>query len=268
MSISYLFIIIFLFISANTTNHISYKYVVVTGASSSHELSIIQFLYYCLLYNKYINILIWDLGFTKKFRETLKSIIIINKNIELMYLNFSLYPSYFNIKINKGEYAWKPLIISLSYNKMRRTILWLDSGCIVLRSLESVFHDIEKYSCWSIYSCSNISTWTHFGMINYFNISTDITKKKNCAGGLVGFKWNSQLSITILNEWVRCAYHKECISPKGSNRSNDRQDQSALSILIYKYNVFDSCPNNIYYIRTNCDLSNITKANELIKYLK
>lgn len=267
MIVKYLYVIILFIIFVNINSRVSYKYIIVTGASSNHELSIIQFVYYCLLNNKYIYILIWNLGFTKKFLKVLNSITYKNSNIEILYLNFSLYPSYFNIKRNKGEYAWKPLIISLSYYKMRRTILWLDAGCVVLKSLENVFYDIEKYNCWSIYSCGNISAWTHYGMIEYFNITTEITKRKTCAGGLVGFKWNSHLSVKVLKEWVSCAYHKDCISPKGSDRRNHRQDQSALSILLYKYNVFDACPNNIYNIRTNCDLYNHTRAKELINYL-
>lgn len=248
--------------------NIVYKYIVVTGASSNHELSIIQFIYYCLLNNKQIYILIWDLGFSEKFIKLLSNMTKTKRNIELMYFNFSLYPSYFNIKKNKGEYAWKPLIISLSYYRMKKTILWLDSGCIVLKSLKKVFYYIEKYNSWSIYSCGNISTWTHIGMIKYFNVSTNIIKRKTCAGGLVGFKWNSQISARILNEWVSCAMHKECISPNGSNRINHRQDQSALSILLYKYNVFDACPNNKYNIRTNCDIFNTSKAYSLLQQIQ
>lgn len=219
------------------------------------------------MYNKNIYILIWDLGFSKNFLNILRRISKIKNNIEILYFNFSLYPSYININRNKGEYAWKPLIISQSYYRMRRSILWLDAGCIVLHSLKNVFYDIEKYHSWSIYSCCNISTWTHIGMIKYFNVSTNITKRKNCAGGLVGFKWNSYLSINILKEWVSCAMHKECIAPYGSNRKNHRQDQSALSILLYKYNVFDICPYNTYHIRTNCDIFNYTKAFSFIKYI-
>lgn len=190
---------------------------------------------------------------------------LINKHISYKYFNYSLYPSYFKINKNKGEYAWKPIIIRTTYYMMRRTILWMDAGCIITNKLDKVFYDINKYQCWSIYSCGNISSWTHSGMIKYLNVSKSMLHKKVCAGGLVGFKWNSLLSTIILKEWVSCAYHKECIAPKGSNRKNHRQDQSALTILLYKYNVFEICPYNTYNIYTHKDLLNATVASFFYK---
>lgn len=263
-SINVLYIYLFI-------NNSIIEYTLITGASSSHELSIYQFIYYYLLYNKNISLVIWDLGFTNMFVTSLKKILKHNRHILYKKFNYSLYPSYFKINKNKGEYAWKPIIINITYYLVKNTILWLDAGCIAEQTLSKVFYDINKYQCWSIYSCGNISTWTHIGMIKYFNISTNILKKKTCAGGLVGFKWNSRISKIVLNEWVECALHKECIAPVGSNRINHRQDQSALSILLYKYEIFNICPYNIYNIKTNKDLHNKTIAlilfNRIISYL-
>lgn len=247
--------------------NIPQKNIIVTGASESHELSIIQFIYYCMKNNNNIIIVVWDLGFSKIFKRKFSYILSKRNNIIYMKFNYTLYPSYFYINNNKGQYAWKPIIINITYHIMKRTILWLDSGCIVTKKLYKVFTDINKYHCWSIYSSGNISIWTHKGMIKYFNISTNITSKRICSGGVVGFKWNSKKSRVILDQWVSCAYDKNCIAPNGSSRVNHRQDQSALSILLYKYNVFANCPFNIYNIRTHKDLHNKTVATIMIKQL-
>lgn len=249
------------------TTKILNKEIIVTAASSSHELSLIQFLYNCFKSDKNIIIVVWDLGFSRMFKKKFSYILKKSNNIIYRKFNYSLYPTYFNINKRKGEYAWKPIIINITYYMMQRTILWLDSGCVITNKLNKVFHDIRKYHCWSIYSCGNISRWTHIGMIKYYNITTNITTRRTCNGALVGFKWNSNISKTILNEWVDCALTKECIAPNGSNRINHRQDQSALSILLYKYNIFSNCPFNIYNIRTHRDLQNITTANIMMKLI-
>lgn len=264
---NFLILLTFILIVIYHNNLLIVKYVLVTGASSSHELSLIQFLYFTILYNSNIKIVVWDLGFSNGFKKLLSKIYKKNRNIIYQWFNFSQYPKYFDINKNKGEYAWKSIIINISFYRMKQTLLWLDAGCIVLKSLNRVYLDIEKYHVWSIFSCGNISRWTHISTIKYFNASNKVAGKKTCSGGLVGFKWNSKVSHKLLKEWVDCSFHRECIAPNGSNRMNHRQDQSALSILIYKYNLFERCPYNTYNIRTNRDINNYSKIVKLIKLL-
>lgn len=265
--VGYLFSILILIISYNTFHKYYYNnFAVVTGASSNHELSLIQFIYHCFANNEKNNIIliVWDLGFSYNFSKLFHSIIKHNHNIIYKKFNYSQYPPYFNINKNKGEYAWKAIIINITFYMMKTTLLWLDSGCVIEKSLYKVFYDINKYQCWSVYSCGNISTWTHIGMIKYYNISSDITKRRTCNGALVGFKWNSKKSKETLNEWVKCSINRECIAPNGSNRKNHRQDQSALSILLYKNGIFKNCPFNTYNIRTHRDIKNYTIVNKIL----
>jgi len=71
-------------------------------------------------------------------------------------------------------------------------------------------------------------------MIDYFKIQEGTLEKfpSNCNGAIVGFMKNSEASKTIATRWKDCAMHQECIAPRGSNRSNHRQDQAALTLLV------------------------------------
>lgn len=230
--------------------------IIVTGSSSNHELSLIQFIYYCKKEINNINIVIWNLGFSSNFLKMIDLIIQKYRNIVIKNFNFTEYPLYFNINNNRGEFAWKPVIINITYFMYKKNILWLDSGCTISNNLKKVFFDINKYNCWSIFSSGTIEKWTHKGMLIYYNISNKFLKKKVCSGGVVGFKWNSKIAKKVLNEWAKCALVKECIAPFGSNNTNHRQDQSSLSLLLYKYNIFQNCPTNVYSIKTHQDLKN------------
>lgn len=267
MSFSILiFFILFIFFLKYYDN--TKQYIIVTGASANHELSLIQFIYHCFNNNKKnIIIVVWDLGFSKVFLNKFKYILKRYNNIIYKIFNYTHYPSYFDINRRKGEYAWKPIIINITFYMMKRTLLWLDSGCIVNDSLYKVFHEINHYQCLSIFSSGTIKKWTHIGMIEYYNISNNIVQKRTCNGALVGFKWNSKISKIILNEWVECALIRTCIAPKGSNRKNHRQDQSALSILLYKNNIFENCPINRYSIIIHRDTKNVSLVKMMLKIL-
>lgn len=253
--ILFIFSFSYFFLNSNYIT-ISHKNIIVTGASSNHGLSLLQFIYYCFANNDNVFLIVWDLGLYKTYQKLLFSILKYNKNILYRKFNYNNYPLYFNINENKGEYAWKPIIINITFHMVKKTILWLDSGCIITCKLNDIFNTINKYHCWSTNTHSNIKRWTHIGMIKYYNISKNILYKRVCNGAIVGFKWNSNISTAILHEWAECALIKQCIAPNGSSRRNHRQDQSSLSILIYKYNIFENCPNNSLSILVHKDLNN------------
>ena len=60
-------------------------------------------------------------------------------------------------------------------------------------------------------------------------------------GAIVGLQTCSRL----LWEWAQCASIKACIAPPGSSRGNHRQDQSALTLLLYRVLGIRSMPRNV-----------------------
>ena len=74
------------------------------------------------------------------------------------------------------------------------------------------------------------------------NSNLKILNKRNLASGMVGFNSNNEKSLEILNEWFEKAQLEDFIAPKGSNRSNHRQDQSLLTLICYKQNIVRKIP--------------------------
>ena len=83
----------------------------ITACSQNHSKSMIQFLY--SLHNNSGQIFkcyVYDLGdLTNEYKQNLLNVF---PNIVLKIFDYSKYPSYFNIQIKAGEYAWKPNIIN------------------------------------------------------------------------------------------------------------------------------------------------------------
>ena len=109
----------------------------------------------------------------------------------------------------------------------------------------------------------NIIRTTHDGMLQYLNI-TQSREELDAFGlveGGVWAMWVNDLTVSkILEPWVDCALHKECIAPEGARlfcwavKRNDakgawrgchRYDQSALNMILareFGVNVWDSFP--------------------------
>ncbi|APZ46774.1 hypothetical protein BW723_10980 [Polaribacter reichenbachii] len=211
--------------------------VIVTGSDSSHFKSLYQLLVSLNRYEKNTKVLIYDLGITAQESEILKNDF---SNFELRKFDYSKYPSYFNIKINAGEYAWKPVIINDVLNEFKTSVCWLDGGNKVTKPLTLLRKVIEFYGFYSPFSKGKISDWTHPKSLEYLDVlnNKNLLKQKNLNGACVSVDYNNIKARQVIKNWSDSAKTKDCIAPQGSNRQNHRQDQAILSVLIYKH-MFD-----------------------------
>lgn len=247
-----------------------YSKVLVSGSSENHGNLLILMLYNVIKLNNKLCFVIWDLGLSKKQRKKLFNLKenaeqAKNRNIYVFYHLFiySKYPSYFNININAGNYAWKPVIIHDTYKLYKTTLFWLDAGCYVNGSLDSIYGYIERMKIWSISAGHSIKRFAYDSVLKLFNVSERIKELTMCAAGVVGFLYPSHFSQYILEMWRKCALQIDCIAPKGSNRKNHRQDQTALSIILYKNGYKYKC---IKYNNLNFSLQFDGKINKFKKF--
>ena len=123
-------------------------------------------------------------------------------------------------------------------------ILWMDAGNAVTskEGLDTVEAQLQKEGFVSGTSSGSIEKYTHAGMFAHYGMDKEEMKANDkrvtvgrglmCNGALVGFKKDTPAYKKIFVPWVDCAWTKQCIAPKGSDRTNHRQDQSALSLLV------------------------------------
>jgi hypothetical protein len=213
------------------------KYIV-SGASSNHYKSLLQFINSVYYNEPDCHLIIYDLGLTNeeniKVKESLSRF---SKN-ELHIFDYSKYPSYYNIHINAGEYAWKSAIIyEVSETHPPGLILWCDSGNILQSPQNMLWFKLENRLIGSTTTDGNIKKWTHPLCLQYFNIkeNDEILFKENKNGAIIAFNNTNQIIKDFIKEWYTCCSTKECIAPEGSSRQNHRQDQAVFTILYYKY---------------------------------
>jgi hypothetical protein len=211
---------------------------IVTGASQNHSKSLKQFLgtiknikvsYQCYVY---------DLGLEKETFEDLKKIY---PDFIYRTFDYSKYPDYFNIKINAGEYAWKPVIIEEVCKEVKTGILlWSDSGNKIVSNLVNLYKVILNQGIYSGTSEGFIPWLMYPKTLDYIQEKYSIEKdffigKTNKNAAYLGFNLDSEEVQSFIHRFSDCAQHKECIAPEGSHRMNHRQDQAVFTAL---YHIF------------------------------
>ena len=206
------------------------KLTIISGASSNHFLCLKNLLRSLILSKVEASTIVYDLGLTQEEAQIIQS-----QCKDFRKFVFSRYPSYVDIEINRGEYAWKPIIVSEVMAEHDGLILWLDAGDLVFGNLEQVKRILQEYGFYSPVSSSIIKQWTHPAMLRYLDVKSELLSRRNRNGAIVGINPAYPGIKDLILRWRDFALIKECIAPEGSDRTNHRQDQALLSVLVSQF---------------------------------
>jgi hypothetical protein len=215
--------------------------IVVTAASSNHAGA----LRYLLDSLRALDARVewYDLGLTSAEREAMP------RWDRCFYhrFDYDAYPPHMNVRVNAGEYAWKPAIVVDVIDRLRASgaaddVVWADAG--------SYFHTLAPLAerlrasdgLYLRASSGTMQQWTHPGTFAYLETNPIVyASKPNADATLVGFATGHESSSIrervyqdVIAPWKACAMEKACIAPAGSSRKNHRQDQAVLSLLVHR----------------------------------
>ena len=210
---------------------------IVTGADSTHFRSLLQLINSLQVIEKgNFRITVYDLGCTDSEINIFKSL---HPDIILKKFDYDQYPPHFNIKIDCGNYAWKPAIIHHEYNLLPAGafFLWLDAGCFIRKPLYLIRSAIYLYGLYCPDSGTKIKDLTHRFTIEEMNLDNR-GQLKMLAATIIGLRSGKNKNDVLIDSWFKAAKDKDIIAPLGSSKANHRYDQSLLSLLYYEiYNV-------------------------------
>lgn len=175
--------------------------------------------------------IVYDLGLTPGQKRQLKERF---PDVALESFEFQSYPDYFAMGKDKGQYAWKPVIIYRTLVKYQGLLIWCDAANALLAPLDGIRRILQSEGIYSPRSMGTVAEWTHPGTCRYMHVPDDFFPLGNRNAALVGFNANIAFALNLAREWHDLAQIKDCIAPDGSSRSNHRQDQTVLTILYYR----------------------------------
>ncbi|KAI8335070.1 hypothetical protein BC941DRAFT_454051 [Chlamydoabsidia padenii] len=230
-------------ISNNKTNTTTKQrpYTFVTAASSNHFCALEAMLYILRQLKTQVDptsfprLVVYNLGLTPDQDKILSNLHDHDFFDDLITFNYSDYPDFWDVRINRGEYAWKPGAVKQVQENYGGIIVWLDTGDVPnTHFIETMPDYIRRHGFWSPRSTGFMGAkFNHIGLFRYFHTSRrEYAMMENCNGAALGFDADNQMVVDqLITPWYECALNKNCIAPKGSSRRNHRQDQTAISFL-------------------------------------
>jgi hypothetical protein len=209
---------------------------IITGASENHARSLRQFLQSVRDGVHTGPLIVYDLGLDV---QTRRKLVEDYPEAHIKTFDYSKYPAYFDIRVDAGQYAWKPVILwEETHVATTDLMLWCDAGNRIVGTLDAVSSQIAKDGLYSPISLGDsVSTWTHPGMFSYMKVPTTdpVRSLPPRNGAVLGFDIRQSRVRDLLHTFSNLAQIKACIAPEGSNRSNHRQDQALFTLLYYRY---------------------------------
>ena len=225
--------------------------IVIAGAVSSNHLEEMKDMIASVQhFYPSLHIVIYNLGLTSVEIETLESYC----NVHVRQFNFSKYPDF----VRDLQFcAWKPLLVH-ELSKEFDFIFYHDASIRLMKPVIDIVLPLMKEFPFVpgsavIKKSAAIIGMTHDGMLQYLNITQSREELDNNFGlvqaGVWGM-WINDLTVSkILEPWVDCALHKECLAPEGAiydckghdrgatggrYRGCHRYDQSALNMILVR----------------------------------
>ena len=215
------------------------KLAIVSASDSTHFKSLIQFIKSVQYYENGSRTVIYDLGMTKEETD------IIRRDypfVRLRVFDYTRYPWYFNIKIEAGRFAWKPVIILKVLSEFRLSTIWFDAGCKLTQPLYRIRDIINKEGFYSpIVLPGAIKDWVHPQFVESLNASDKIINNASFNGAMIAINYNHSKATKFVNKWISCALEEKCWVPSSSSKKNHRW-QTIMSILAYQLELAGEIP--------------------------
>ena len=227
-------ILIFLSSLINLFNNSDKNLVIVSAADESHYKSALNLFETLNTYEPDSKLVFYDIGLKEDQKKTFISN---HPNVIFEKFRFNEFPEFVSKKDKDGKigsYSWKPQIINECIKKYNQNVLWLDAGCKINKKLRLIRIILNVKGIYVASSVGKIFEWTHNESIEKISFPKKYLNKNNFASGMVGINPEKKYGKDFLEEWAQLSLNQDIIAPKNSSRKNHRQDQSILTMLIYK----------------------------------
>ena len=214
----------------------------VTAADNTHQKSLIRLLGMITTHHPEAKIMAWDMGLDAEYREEAERWATVRE------FPFKKLPDWMNIKINYGEYAWKPVCLEKSLRDVSGVVVWADAGCRVLAPLTDEMQIAKRHRVYASTTAGTLEQYTDPRTLDRMEVPLELRQCSMRAATLVVFA-----DFSFIRRWADCAMDKNIIAPNGSRKhplkkrdktpsQNHRQDQSCLTALIANAGLADKLP--------------------------
>ena len=215
----------------------------VTASDTSHAQSLVNLIRSLSLMTPSAQVVVFDLGMTPLEAQNLKSSF---PSVVVEKFPYQDFPDYFDVRVEAGQYAWKAQCVELVSSVSTGDLFWIDAGCVVTGTLQRIRKVLSRRGVFADKAVGPSSRWTHpltFAALEAGTHETEL-RRDQLAATFIGFRLGREDVERLISDWARHSRDRNVIAPSGSSRINHRQDQSVLSILMYRL-LADSVPKRL-----------------------
>lgn len=132
-----------------------------------------------------------------------------------------------------SNYAWKPTALAEVLEEAETPVLWLDSACVLVHSLDPLVQHLRRNGLWvPLAGRGCLDERTHPSTLREMAVEESIRRERFRAGGVCAFDPSQPEALQLVRHWRELAWDPELLAPTGSSRENHRYDQALLTILL------------------------------------
>ena len=229
--------------------------VMVTGASENHGYGSFNCLYSMVLADPYASYVYADLGLErmrvqKLFAhfETIHQIQEkMNSNGFIAYRVYAWdnYPVWMNLtgnRVQRGGYTWKAIPFVDVALRWKAVTLWQDGGNVIRDGISRELTSARHYGMYTAASGGNTKKWVYPDtlkfMVDHHMIPNIVLGAGMGAGNhIIVDAMNKTIYNQFLIPYKECLFTQKCVTPRGSDMTNHRQDQAVLSVFVHGLHV-------------------------------
>ncbi len=205
---------------------------IVTGANAPYAKVLLRLLGTLKRHEPATPTTVFDLGLEEGQRDAIRRLC---PAADICRFDFSAEPSWFDLRVNAGSYAWKPVIIDRILEHSQGDVLWLDASVVLREPLLRIRRELRRHGVYAPrWPGVTARSLTHPDTIAYLH-GDGFVDADMLIAAVVGIAYSHPVARRLAQEWASCARARQCIAPAGAAPPTHKFDQSVLSILAGRY---------------------------------
>ncbi len=145
--------------------------------------------------------------------------------------DYAAYPKH--VRLENGNYAWKPIIIAAELSKTDVPLLWFDAGTVLSRHWSQAIDLTLEKGFWILRSQTPLHLKCENRVLTELSVPIEAWHMPEYAAGALGIDPHNSALRQIIEQWKDQALIEARIQPGGSVVDH-KHDQALLNCLIYK----------------------------------
>ncbi len=197
---------------------------IVSGADRVYYRSLRQFLLSLERAGLSDQLVLYDLGMTAQQRRWL------SERYELRVFPFDRYPDH--VRLERGAYAWKPIIVADLVSHYQGPVLWLDSATVVLGPLDRITREVERTGVYTPFGGGGPIRVLP-GPLTLTGVNPELARLRTRASGVCAFDGRREWVRALTERWKQWALNGCIQNPPGARLAVHQFEQALLSLLLY-----------------------------------